>query len=346
MNSYWLSLVVAVILLVTSDVTASAQTDIAPAGVSLADGVALVDVDSYEGCYELRNETARVVLGHHRGGRILVYERDGKNVLYLKDESNWDPNAKGIEKHLSAGRFDVGPEQLQVRGAELWEGVWKPEVIGSRTVKLSSEVDAASGLQVERVFRLDETTSRLTITQTVTNRGTRPVRQCFWSRTFANHGGVVIVPCDSNRSLMPNLYCMCPNGKTINFRPEDPAIRRVDDFLVIDGPPEHAKLGMDSVRGWVAYQTRQNQLFVKRFPVSNLAEYGELAGYNLSIWYPQKAFVPACEVEPIGPMKKLQPNESDSFTVDWWLLPRAFPEDGKVDPAQVEAVVERDCVVD
>jgi hypothetical protein len=87
---------------------------------------------------------------------------------------------------------------------------------------------------------------------------------------------------------MPDLYCMGPNGKTLFFRPEDKSIRRVDDFLVVNGPAEHAKLGFDSVKGWVAYQTRQDQLFVKRYPVYDIGKYGELAGYNLSIWYPKK----------------------------------------------------------
>jgi hypothetical protein len=312
----------------------------------LPSGVAMVDVADYKDCFELKNETMRVVLCHQRGGRVLVYERDGANVLYLKDESGWDPNANGIARQLSAGRFDVGPEQLQVRGDDLWLGQWEAKATGDREVKMSSIVDSKSGLQVVRKFTLHETTSRLTITQTVTNEGDELVRQCFWSRTLAVHGGVTVVPCDSNRSLMPNLYCMAPNGKTLNFRPDDPAIRRIDDYLVIDGPPEHAKLGMDSVKGWVAYQTRSDQLFVKRYPVLDIGQYGELAGYNLSIWYPKESFMPACEVEPIGPMKTLRPRESDSFTVDWWLLPREFPADCKVNPKAVEELVVQKCVVE
>ncbi len=327
----------ATFLLLLSDMT-FAQSD-----SKLPAGVAMVDVANYKGCFELKNDTVRVVLCHQRGGRVLIYERDGANVLYLKDESDWDPNAKGISRQLSAGRFDVGPEQLQVRGDDLWLGQWSAKATGDREVEMTSVVDSKSGLQVVRKFALHETSSRLTVTQTVTNKSAEPVRQCFWSRTLAVHGGVSIVPCDSKRSLMPNLYCMAPNGKTLNFRPDDPAIRRIDDYLVIDGPPGHAKLGMDSVKGWVAYQTRSDQLFVKRYPVSDIGLYGELAGYNLSIWYPKESFMPACEVEPIGPMKTLKPGESDSFTVDWWLLPREFPADGKVDPKVVEKQVDSDC---
>jgi hypothetical protein len=314
--------------------------------VKLPVGISRVDVGSYKNCFEVGNGTVRVVLGHHRGGRILVYERDEKNVLYLADESGWAPDAKGKARHLTAGRFDVGPEQLQVRGEDLWQGAWIATATGDREVTMISKVDSKSGLHVTRKFTLAESTSQLSIVQTVVNKSDKPVRQCFWSRTFAVHGGIAIVPCDSKKSLMPNLYCMCPNGKTINFRPEDPAIRRVDDFLLVEGPPQFAKLGMDSVNGWVAYQTQQDQLFVKRFPVADQANYGELAGYNLSIWYPKESFLSTCEVEPIGPMKELAPNESDSFTVQWWLLENEFPQNGKVDPQAIEKVVEAQCVAE
>lgn len=341
MIPFWKTTVLSVVILFSNQHVAPAT-----AQNELPTGVNKIDFHGYKDCFEISNATARVVLGHHRGGRVLAYERDGKNVLFLRDESDWSLDKEGMSGQLSAGRFDVGPEQMQARGDDLWKGEWTAKATGDREVTMQSVVDSKSGLQVERKFVLHESSSRLTVTQTVSNKGDQSVRQCFWSRTLAVHGGVAIVPCDSSRSLMPNLYCMALNGKLLNVRPEDPMVRRVDDFLIIDGPPEHAKLGMDSVKGWVAYQTREDQLFVKRYPVSDIGQYGELAGYNLSVWYPKKTFLDACEVEPIGPMKNLRPRESDSFTVDWWLLERAFPSDGKVDPVAVEADVNEKCVLD
>ncbi len=305
---------------------------------AIPEGISRSDVGCYKDCLTISNQVAKVVTCE-RGGRILVYQRDDKNILFLRDESNWDPNGKGLAKQLSGGRFDIGPEQIQSRGDLLWNGDWNATATAPRQITMTSQVDPDSGLQVVRVFQLDESTSQLTITQNVTNKGRDTVRQCYWSRTLAVHGGVAIVPCDATRSLMPNLYCMAPNGKTLNVRPEDPAVRHVDDFLVIDGPPEFAKLGMDSVKGWVAYQSPHDQLLLKKYPVFDVGQYGDLAGYNLSIWYPNKDRLAACEVEPIGPTKTLQPGESDSFTVQWWLLSRKFPKSGTVDPHAVEKFV-------
>jgi hypothetical protein len=183
----------------------------------------------------------------------------------------------------------------------------------------------------------------LTFTQTVFNRGQKTVRQCYWSRTFANHGGIAIVPCDSFKSRLPNLYYLGMSRKTLNILPEEDAVVRQDDFLIIDGPPSTAKMGFDSVRGWVAYQSKDDLLFVKRFEVSENRNYGEAVGINLSIWYPKKDLLPCCEVEPIGPMQNLKPGEQASYSVDWWLLESAFPADGKVDPVAIEKVVQEQC---
>ncbi len=131
--------------------------------------------------------------------------------------------------------------------------------------------------------------------------------------------------------------------KTFNILPEEDAVVRQDDFLIIDGPPSTAKMGFDSVRGWVAYQSKDDLLFVKRFEVSENRNYGEAVGINLSIWYPKKDLLPCCEVEPIGPMQNLKPGEQASYSVDWWLLESAFPADGKVDPVAIEKVVQEQC---
>lgn len=306
-------------------------------------GVSTVKVFDYEGCVELKNETTRVVLGHHRGGRILKYELNGRNALYLADESSWDPDSSGTNRRLFAGRFDMGPEQLQARGDALWQGPWTVEATGDRQATMTSVVDPDSGMQVSRTINLAEDSSRLTVTQTVFNRGSETVRQCYWSRTFANHGGIAVVPCDSFKSRLPNLYYLGLSGKLLNIRPEEQAVRREGDFLIIDGPPSTAKMGFDSVRGWVAYQSKDDLLFVKRFEVAENRNYGEAAGINLSIWYPKKDFLPCCEIEPIGPMQNLKPGEQASYSVDWWLLESTFPPEGKVDPVAIEKRVQEQC---
>jgi len=310
-------------------------------------GLSKIKFLNYEDCIEIQNDSTRIVLGHHIGGRILSYEVDDKNVLYLSpQESEWDPNNRGDKPPTSAGRFDLGPEYIQARGQQIWSGPWTASVIGDRKARMTSEKDPKSGLIVHRDFALHPDSSRLTIKQTVENHSDGIVRQGYWSRTFAKHGGVAIIPCDPLRSRMPNWYCIIQKRFLVDFEPEDPAVRQVGEFVVVDGPTKFPKLGFDAVKGWVAYQTRDNQLFVKRYQVSAIGAYGEATGINLSIYYPNKERLNVCEIEPIGPMEIMEPGDEASFTVDWWLLERKFPESGVVDPEAVAKFVEEHCVMD
>ena len=99
---------------------------------------------------------------------------------------------------------------------------------------------------------------------------------------------------------MPKEYVLYQDHLLIDFAPDDPAITRQGNYLVIDRPPSKPKLGFDSMAGWMAYLSRNDLLFVKRWPTFPDRVYGEMASLTLSIWYPSDR--PMCELEPIGPV--------------------------------------------
>lgn len=76
------------------------------------------------------------------------------------------------------------------------------------------------------------------------------------------------------------------------------------------GPPAQPKLGFDSHAGWFAYAMPHGQMFVKRFEAFPNRVYGEIASLTVSLWYPPASFVPACELEPIGPRNDIPPGGS------------------------------------
>lgn len=302
---------------------------------------------NYPDCVELKNDSTRVVLGHHIGGRILAYENKGKNVLFVSEvESDWNPDKSEPLKLISAGRFDVGPECTQTRGDTLWAGEWKVKSTGLRTAIMTSEKDPDSGFLVTREIKLAKDSSRVTITQTVENQSDQTTKHGYWSRTLAVPGGIAVVPITPSLSTFPNGYYMAQNKYVVDFNPDDENVKRVGDFLVVEAPPERAKLGFDSQIGWVAYQTPEGQLFVKRFPVYPERKYAEATGINLSIWYPKPNRMPTIEIEPIGPMEILQPGEKASYSVDWWLLENPFPKYGKIDPDAIAKIVAEKCTLD
>jgi len=295
-----------------------------------------VDYFGYDDCIELKNESTRVVLGHHAGGRILEYSLNGTNAILLDPEQAgwvWD-GKKGIGP--TGGRFDIGPENLIPKRDALWLGPWEAEILGSEKGRMTSVEDNATGVQLTRDFELDDNSSRLRVTQTIRNISDRMTRWCHWSRTFSTGHGICIVPLD-DRSKFPDGYIMYGPGRVMNYRPGDPNIAKDGDYLVVRDTPLRPKLGMDSHAGWFAYLTTDDLLFVKQYPTFPDRVYNEMAGLTISIWYKEDQ---VCELEPIGPMEALEPGESVSFTETWTLLPHPFPEDRKVDPREIGSIVE------
>ena len=290
---------------------------------------------NYDKAVELTSGRTRVVLSPQAGGRVLVYSLDGKNALFLDEkEKDWKP---GSERVLAtAGRFDIGPELVIPRRPTLWSGDWSAEITGPRSARLTSPKDEATGVQLVRDFSLAAKSSELTCRQTIRNVSKKTVEWCHWSRTFSTGEGICVIPL-SEPSRFPNRYVMYEEGGIINARPVDNNIRVRDGFLEIRGVPRKPKLGFDTYAGWMAYSTRDDLLFVKRFATYPDRVYNEAAGLTISVWYPEGARV---ELEPIGPRERLAPGESASFTEHWSLVPFDFPGEDDIDLAKVKSTVD------
>jgi hypothetical protein len=311
----------------------------------LPEGVRRIKVLNYPDCFELSNADTRVTLCHQVGGRVLEYSFKGKNALYLDpQESKWG-NPGGPLEPDSAGRFDIGPEYLIPERRKLWSGDWQPEAIGPRAVRLISQPDEATGVQLVREFRLDPKSTHLACTQIIRNVSGETKHWAHWSRTFAVHGGIGVVPLTPETQRFPNGFVMYDQGAepSIILRPADPNVRRRGNFLEVLGPTRQPKLGFDSNAGWFAYVMPHNQAFVKRYSSPSDAVYPEIAGLTLCFWYPQRSQIPACELEPHGPRNNIAPGGSASFTEDWFLLPYSFPAAGaQLDLDKLAEQVDRD----
>jgi CubicO group peptidase (beta-lactamase class C family) len=290
---------------------------------------------NYGKAIELTNRKTKVVLCPQAGGRVLEYSLNGKNSLYLDEkEAEWQPGQPGA---ASAGRFDIGPELVIPRRSTLWSGEWTGEITGPHSARLTSQQDEATGVQLVRDFELDETSSRLSCTQTIMNVSDETKEWCHWSRTFALGEGICVIPL-AGQSRFPNKYVMYEEGALINARPVDPNIGIRDGFLEILAAPRKPKLGFDSYAGWMAYAMKNDLLFIKKFQTFPDRVYNEAAGLTISVWYPEGARV---ELEPIGPRERLEPGQVGSFTEEWWLTPSEFPAAGaNLDLGRISDIVE------
>jgi len=301
------------------------------------EGASIVSAHGYSGCVRLDNGRASVLLDPNCGGRVLEYAIDGRSVIYLDpahDGYTWKPGGEVIDP--SGGRFDIGPETTSKKRPMLWRGPWTAEITGPRRARLTSVEDESAGVRLVRDFDLDPETSRLRCTQTIINVSGEPAAWNHWSRTFAEGGGICVVPL-SERSRFPNGYIIYGPGPVLNYRHDPhPNVRVREGFLEILGPPPQRKFGIDTDTGWLGYVTRSGLLFVKKFQTFPYRPYGEIAAYTISIWYNGEEM---CELEPIGPTENLGPGESASFTEDWYLFPYDYPADKTLDLAALSAFV-------
>src|SRR5688572_20992514 len=154
-----------------------------------------IDYSGYAGCLALENGETRVVLGHHAGGRVLEYALASQNALYLDPEhGGWTYTPGEQPVHITAGRSDIGPEHVIPRHPTLWMGPWTADAVGPRHARLTSQEDEPTGVRLTRDFVLAPNGTHLAFTQTQTNVSSRVTEWCHWSRTFALHGGIGVVP--------------------------------------------------------------------------------------------------------------------------------------------------------
>jgi hypothetical protein len=302
------------------------------------EGTSLVDCHGYTGCIQLENADVRIILDPNCGGRVLEYSYRGKSVIYMDPaQDGWMLGGAGRRSiDPSGGRCDIGPEGIVTRHNDLWLGKWKAEITGARSARLTSVADTTSGFQLVRDFKLDKNSSLITFTQTIRNVSAAPKTTFHWGRTFVEGNGICIVPL-TQWSRFPLKYVMYGPGMLVNYRPRaNPNVSVRDAHFIVTGAPEQPQFGFDTSAGWLAYITRSNLLFVKRFTTFPDRMYGEVPASTVVIWYNLDQM---CELEPMGPLETIKPGKSVSFTEQWWLFPYDYPADQQVDLKALDSFV-------
>jgi hypothetical protein len=299
----------------------------APTRIAFADEptARVIKFHGYTQAVELKLGKTRAVLCPQAGGRVLAFSVGDNDAMYLDEaEKNWQSGKPGP---ITAGRFDYGPELTVTPHPKAWAGEWTAEITKTNSVKLTSPREDA-GIQLMREFCLvrHDAFVGLSCMQTMTNVSKETREVCHWGRSFSPAGGICVIPLGDRPSRFPSKYAIYEDSATINVKAMDDQIRVRDGYVEILAPPRKPKLGFDTYAGWLAYVMPNDVLFVKRFPAYPDRVYNEAAGLTLSVWYPRG---PQIELEPIGPRERLKPDESASFTEDWWLLEHPFPKKGQ-----------------
>ena len=264
------------------------------------------------GLYSLQCGHVKMGINAAKGGKILSLKYDDREML---SQLRW-PEAFGSTFWTSPQKewnwppvkeFDKNPYTVTQDGG---------------TLKMTSEVSERLKCRVGKTFTTDEKDGAIVVTYTITNEGSEPRKVAPWEITrVENEGGVIFfdAPVDG----------IWPAG-LMDFKAQYGLA-----WYQTDERNENRKVNADG-KGWLAYCSR-GLLLVKRFddltPEQPAPDEAEVQVYvNRG-----KAHI---ELESQGAYQLLQPKESLSWTVRWYLM----PYEGEAVPSEALAKQVRDIV--
>lgn len=289
------------------------------------------------------------------GGRVMAYGLGTENVLWVNPGlAGKAPPASGVGpagEWLNYGGDKLWPAPQGWDNAEQWPG--PPDAIldgGPYTLehlprggcvaalRLTSGEDRRSGIQLSRVIRLHEDSTRVSFEATMKNCDNKPRRWGIWAHTQLDGGR-------EGGGHNPEMRAYCPlnpkshftKGYDVIFGDERNPSFQADPkrgLMVVEYQYKVGKIGLDSPAGWVAtVNGLTGKAFVQRFTFEKQKPYPE--GSSVEFWLnglgsfkawgkenvmpddPEKnPFV--FESEMLGPLTTLQPGESVSWTYDWF----------------------------
>ena len=265
------------------------------------------------GLYSLQCGHVKMEINAAKGGKILSLKYDDREML---SQLRW-PEAFGSTFWTSPQKewnwppvkeFDKNPYTVTQDGG---------------TLKMTSEVSERLKCRVGKTFTTDEKDGAIVVTYTITNEGSEPRKVAPWEEItrVENEGGVIFfdAPVDG----------IWPAG-LMDFKAQYGLA-----WYQTDERNENRKVNADG-KGWLAYCSR-GLLLVKRFddltPEQPAPDEAEVQVYvNRG-----KAHI---ELESQGAYQLLQPKESLSWTVRWYLM----PYEGEAVPSEALAKQVRDIV--
>ncbi|MDQ6893037.1 MAG: hypothetical protein M3167_10200 [Acidobacteriota bacterium] len=265
----------------------------------------------------VRNSTVELVCALDFGPRIVRYRyRGGSNVLGDAPDSvvttplgAWRPRA--------GHRLWAAPERLPGSYAPDDDPV-DAEILGERAVRIAQWKDA-TGLEKEMEISLASSGSAVSVRHRMTNRNAWSVEIAPWALTIMRPGGAAVIPSEPFRSHDESLLPVRPLGLWSFTDLSDPRWAFAPRALVLRPDPARKtpqKAGAGNTLGWCAC-VWEREVFVKRFDWDAEARYPDF-GCNNEV-YAEGDFL---ELETLGPLRLLAPDETAEHTERWFLSPR------------------------
>ncbi len=301
-----------------------------------------IEYKNFGRCILMENEVASVIVTVEVGPRIISYCLNGKENMLLEDTDR-----EFFEQTAEYCDFFGEDEIWYIYGGHrLWSSPesypqsYVPDnypcecaVLEDGTLCVMPE-QTATGQQHCMYIRLDENTSRLTVTHSIQNVLDKEVTLAPWAMTVCSAGGVEIFPQNtSDNGLLSNrrnVYWSYSDIKDDRFFIGN----RYGTLQQVKGAEGKFKIGINNEDGWAAY-VNHGQIFKKNFNMNVDGNYPDY-GCNFET-FTNGIFL---ECESLGELETLQPSETVYLSEVWSLIPCDETFDRK-DEESIHAFVEK-----
>jgi len=275
---------------------------------------------------------------------LVNRELDGKAPpeSRLDDEGGW-LNYGGDKLWVAPQGWNGEHEWPGPPDTVLDGGLYEYEVLqtapqgSARKIRLTSDTNASSGVQLSRTVELFEGTSRVHIEATMTNVGEQDRRWGIWAHTqleATNSDGEGVNP--SYKAYCPvNPDSIFPKGYDVIFgMAQNPSfcLDEANGMVTVQQLGLVGKIGVDSKAGWLAsVDGESGYAFIQKFQYEEGREYpdnssvefwldgeGEFYAYGERFQIDEPLEQYCFESEMIGPYESLSPDQSASFSYDWY----------------------------
>ncbi|MCY9512865.1 hypothetical protein [Paenibacillus apiarius] len=266
---------------------------------------------------KLENETYRIIVPLVYGIRIMHLSlKEGENVFF--EDTEGSIRQEGPEFHAlgSDGWLLRGGHRLWA-SPEAYPRTYAPDdkpieyVLTESGVKFISPVEPWTHIskEIELIFTDEE----ITVRHVITNKGPWPIELAPWALSVMAPGGTAVVPHATRETgLLPNRsIALWPyakmNDERVTWGEESIAVRQSSEFQ------QAFKFGMHNEEGWAAY-IRNGVAFEKRYEPQQDVQYPDF-GSSFELYTNAHML----ELETLGPLVTIQPEQTASHTEYWRL---------------------------
>jgi hypothetical protein len=265
-------------------------------------------------CYRFDNGAVEVIVTTDVGPRVIRYAFVGASNVFGEYPERSTSTQWGDWKPRGGHRLWAAPEAMP-RSYAPDNSPIAFEIQSDRAIRLQQSTDL-SGLEKEMTVSVETHGTAVCVDHKITNRSLWPIELAPWAITIVR-GGLAILPLEPWRSHREALGPAQPLVRWYFTDFTDPRLQlgRSSIRVRADATLQHPqKIGILNRCGWCAHWAA-GTLFVKHFDVEKRAHGADYGANN-------EAYVAGeyMELESLGPLQRLAPNESAAHRERWELF--------------------------